>query len=172
MQYGHSVHAVRPDYLLHAPFAVDATKTSQGGWSGGQYFFCAFLNPDPAGNDHSVLGKASEPGTDALACIRQQPLLARLSTSILAVPPACGLYRATCGAAGPVGCLSGWLSITNCLAGSLWPLATAPLLLSSANGTANRPVAEEARRETTTARRRDTERQRQVYCRILVSRPR
>lgn len=91
--------------LLHAPFAVDATRTSQGGGLAGNIFFGAFLNPDPVGNDHSVLGKASE------ACIRQQPLLARLGTSILAVPPACGLSRATCGAAGPVGCLSGGLSI-------------------------------------------------------------
>lgn len=53
------------------------------------------------------------------------------------------------GAARPVGCLS----ITNCLAGSPWPLTTAPLLLSSANSTANstanRPVAEEAQRGTT-----------------------
>lgn len=53
--------------LLHAPFAVDATKTSQGGGLAGNIFLCLFSNPDPAGNDHSVLGKASEAGTDARA---------------------------------------------------------------------------------------------------------
>lgn len=52
--------------ILHTPFVVDTTKTDQGGW---RAIFFFLLNPDPAGNDHSVLVKRLEAGTDILAYI-------------------------------------------------------------------------------------------------------